>query len=352
MTKLLFIDRDGTIIREPDDEQVDSLDKLSFVPGAITALHNIAQLDYGLVLVSNQDGLGTPAFPTADFEPPHRKMLETLEGEGVSFIAEHIDPTFPADNAPTRKPGTAMLTRYLDGSFDIARSYVIGDRETDRQLAANLGCKAMLTSEMTWADIYARLRMEDRTASVRRTTAETDVSVSVDLDGQGSTRISTGLHFFDHMLEQIPHHSGLSLAVEAKGDIHVDDHHTVEDVGITLGQTLRQALMSKRGIDRYGFVLPMDECRAEVLIDLGGRTDFEWDVKFTREMTGDVATEMWPHFFKSLASALECNLHISARGLNNHHLIEAVFKAFARALRQAVRRDPFRYELPSSKAAL
>lgn len=371
--RLLFIDRDGTILREPADEQIDSLDKVSFVPGAISGLRAIAQTDYVLTLVSNQDGLGTPAFPEADFLPAHRLMLDTLAGEGVRFAAEHIDRSFPADGLPTRKPGTAMLTPYMNSDYDLAGSYVIGDRLTDVELAKNLGCRAILlrTAEEfaplvreagltgccalvteSWEEVAEYLRRTERTAQVERKTAETDIRVRLDLDGRGESHIDTGLKFFDHMLSQLPHHAGVSLTAICHGDLEVDEHHTMEDVAIALGECIRRALGDKRGIERYGFVLPMDESRAMVLLDFGGRADFCWDVAFTRERIGDTPTEMFPHFFKSLATAMQANLHISARGENNHHLIEGVFKAFARALRAAIRRDVFSYDLPSSKGVL
>lgn len=364
MKKAIFIDRDGTVIREPADEQIDSLEKLSFVPGAIGALSRLAGRGYELVMVTNQDGLGTESFPEETFWPAHNKMLETLRGEGVEFDDMLIDRTFPSQNAPTRKPGTAMLGRYMDGSYDLAASFVIGDRPTDCQLARNLGARAIMLAPAEAAPDYCALATTDwdaiarfilsagRSARVDRETAETKISVSVDLDGNAPSSIDTGLKFFDHMLSQIPHHAGISLSVACRGDLEVDEHHTMEDVAIALGEALYTALGDKRGIDRYGFVLPMDECRAEVLIDLGGRIDFRWDVPFTREYVGDTPTEMYEHFFKTLASALRCNLHIKAAGANNHHLIEAVFKAFARALRMAVRRDPYCNNLPSSKAVL
>lgn len=372
--KALFIDRDGTIIVEPvEDMQVDSLEKLEFVPGAISALRSLAALDYDMVLASNQDGLGTASFPEETFWPAHRKMLKTLAGEGVIFSDELIDRSMPEDNAPTRKPRTGMFCRYMDGSYDLASSYVIGDRATDVELAYNLGARAVLLQRpedgermlvgkpcalscvlMTdsWTDVAEFLRRTERRAVVARRTSETDIRVEVDLDGKGEGRIDTGLKFFDHMLDQIPHHSGMSLSVACRGDLEVDEHHTVEDVAIALGEAIYDALGSKRGIDRYGFVLPMDESRAMVLIDFGGRIDFSWDVPFTREYVGDVPTEMFSHFFKSLCAAMHCNLHVQARGENNHHMIEGVFKAFARALKMAVRRDVFSSELPSSKGVL
>ena len=367
MKKAIFIDRDGTIIREPDDEQIDSLEKLEFVPGAISALRELTGRGYELVMVSNQDGLGTDSFPEETFHPAHNKMLSTLRGEGVEFDAEFIDRSFPEENLPTRKPGTAMLTGYLDGSYDLAESFVIGDRLTDVRLALNLGAMGILLADLPegeplpegcvlattdWHRIARYILSRGRSASVRRNTSETRIEVDIDLDGNGKTEIDTGLKFFDHMLNQIPHHSGVSLTVKCQGDLEVDEHHTMEDVAIALGEAITLALGSKRGIERYGFVLPMDESRALVLMDLGGRIDFDWDVEFTREYVGDTPTEMFRHFFHSLCCAMKCNLHVSAKGENNHHLIEGVFKAFARALRMAVRRDPFSYEVPSSKGIL
>ena len=354
LKKALFIDRDGTIIVEPQpSEQVDSFDKFEFIPGAISALKSIAGLDYELVLATNQDGLGTESFPYESFIGPQELMLRTLRGEGVEFDDILIDDSFPEDNKPTRKPGTGMFSKYLSGEYDMSASYVIGDRATDMQLATNLGCKGILLDDNnTWADIAEFLRKGERRATISRNTKETQITVTVDLDGRLESSISTGLNFFDHMLDQIAHHSGIGLQIEAKGDLQVDEHHTMEDVAIALGTALLQALGSKRGIGRYGFALPMDECEAMVLMDLGGRIDFSWDVPFTREYVGDTPTEMFRHFYKSLCEAMQCNLHIRARGENNHHLAEAVFKAFARALRQAVACNPFDYELPSSKGLL
>jgi imidazoleglycerol-phosphate dehydratase/histidinol-phosphatase len=372
--KALFIDRDGTIIMEPPvDLQVDSLEKLAFVPGSITALASIAKLDFELVLATNQDGLGTGSFPETDFYPPHNKMLETLAGEGIVFTNQLIDRTFEHENAPTRKPRTGLFGKYLNGDYDLANSFVTGDRVTDIQLAKNLGAKGILLQPKAigesmiadaglqdvcalitdnWKEIAGFLRAEDRTATITRNTSETEITVSLDLDGQGISEISTGLGFFDHMLWQIVHHAGISLSVNVKGDLHVDEHHTIEDTGIALGEAILTALGSKRGIERYGYVLPMDECEALALLDFGGRTDFQWDVPFHREKIGDVPTEMFSHFFKSFAQAARCNLHIVAKGENEHHKIEGVFKAFARALRMAIRRDAFSYELPSSKGIL
>ena len=352
MKKALFIDRDGTILAEPADEQIDSLAKFAFVPGAISGLKALAGLGYELVLVSNQDGLGTPSFPEEDFLPAQNLMLQTLRGEGVVFDAILIDRSFPADNAPTRKPRTGLLTAYLDGSCDLAGSFVIGDRETDLQLAANLGAEGLQVGPLTWAEIAETVRRSSRRVTLTRTTRETDITLTLDLDGNGESRIDTGLHFFDHMLDQIPHHGGVSLDLRCRGDLEVDEHHTMEDVGIVLGEAVDRALGDKRGIDRYGFALPMDESKALVLVDFGGRADFVWKVRFTREYVGDNPTEMFSHFFKSFCTAARCNLRIEAEGENNHHLAEAVFKAFARTLRQAVRRDVFRDTLPSSKGLL
>ena len=365
LKKAIFIDRDGTIIKEPADEQIDSLEKLEFLPGAISGLRALMNRGYELVMVSNQDGLGTDSFPEDTFWPAHNRMLSTLEGEGVKFDAAYIDRSFPADNAPTRKPRTGMLTSYMDGGYDLAESFVIGDRFTDVQLAQNLGAKGILIAPaggeipegcvlMTddWQEIARHILSSDRKVTVERNTSETRISITLDLDGKGESAIDSGLKFFDHMLWQIPHHAGISLQLKCEGDLEVDEHHSMEDVAIALGQAIDMALGSKRGIDRYGFVLPMDECQAMVLIDFGGRADFVWDVEFTREYVGDTPTEMYRHFFKSLCVAMRCNLHISAKGENNHHLIEGVFKAFARALRMAVRRDVFSYSLPSSKGVL
>ena len=374
MKSVLFVDRDGTILVEPpEDYQVDSLEKLEFVPGAISGLKSVAELDYELVLASNQDGLGTDAFPEHTFWPAHTKMMRTLAGEGVFFDDQLIDPTFPQENAPTRKPGVGMFGKYLTEEYDMASSYVIGDRATDVELAYNLGAKAILLQSKAvgaamlkdksfasscvlitprWADVAEFLRRSERVAVIERKTSETDIRIAIDLDGGLQSQVDTGLKFFDHMLWQLPHHAGISLEALCKGDLEVDEHHTIEDVAIALGEAVGKALGSKRGIDRYGFVLPMDECRAMVLIDFGGRADFVWDVPFRREMVGDVPTEMFKHFFKSLCVAMRCNLHIEARGENNHHLIEGVFKAFVRALKMAIRRDVFKYDLPSSKGVL
>ncbi len=374
MKKALFIDRDGTIIAEPDDEQVDSFEKLRFLPGAISSLARLARTgEYELVMVTNQDGLGTASFPEETFWPVHNLMLSVLEGEGVRFDDMLIDRTFPHENAPTRKPGTGILGRYMDGSYDLANSFVIGDRLTDLQLAANLGARGILVQPAakgrdmaagsglqdvcalacdSWTEIAGFLLSESRSVKVERKTRETEVTVSLDLDGRGESRIATGLGFLDHMLDQIVHHGGVSLEVDCRGDLHVDQHHTMEDVAITLGEAIYKALGSKRGAERYGFALPMDESACVALLDFGGRSDFEWDAAFASENVGDVPTQMFRHFFKSLSASARCNLHISARGENDHHKAEAIFKAFARALRMAVRRTPFSYDLPSSKGIL
>ena len=374
MKKALFIDRDGTIIVEPPvTEQVDTLEQLEYLPGVIGSLASIAELDYELVIASNQDGLGTESNPEDRFWMIHNKMLDTLKGEGIIFDDQLIDPHYASDNHPNRKPGTGMFGKYMSGEYDLAASYVIGDRLTDVQLAQNLGAKAILItddveriktlSESTysdtcvlvtnsWREISEFLRTTERVATVVRKTKETDIEVSIDLDGKGTSGIDTGLKFLDHMIDQIVHHAGVSLQVKAVGDLHVDEHHTMEDVAIVLGEAIIKALGNKRGIGRYGFVLPMDECKALVLIDFGGRIDFEWDVEFTKDYVGDVPTEMFKHFFKSLGAAMNCNLHIAAKGENNHHLAEGIFKGFARALRMAVKREVFSYELPSSKGVL
>ena len=352
MNKVIFVDRDGTLLSEPADEQIDSLEKVEFVPGAISGLKALTGLGYELVMASNQDGLGTPAFPESTFWPAQNLLLKTLEGEGVRFDNILIDPSFPEDNSPNRKPRTGMFGQYLDGSYNLAASWVIGDRETDLELARNLGAKGLQLGPLSWADIVEIIRSSERSAAVERKTAETDISLKLDLDGKGASGIDTGLKFLDHMLNQLVTHGGISLQLSCKGDLEVDEHHTMEDVGIALGEALKKALGDKRGIERYGFALPMDESRALVLLDFGGRSELVWDVEFTREYIGDVPTEMFKHFFKSLASAMQANLYVQARGENNHHLAESIFKAFARTLKQAVRRNVFTYELPSSKGLL
>lgn len=353
--RILFIDRDGTILCEPDDEQVDSYEKFRFVPGAIGALSFLAKhTDYRLVMVSNQDGLGTDSYPEADFWPTHNLMLDILRGEGVEFEAQHIDRSFPQDNLPTRKPGTAMLTSYMDDAdVDMLGSYVIGDRATDAQLAENLGCKSLILGNgMDWKRIAEILFAGDRTATVTRTTHETDIRVSVGLDGNGTSDINTGLGFFDHMLEQIARHGNIDLSIRCRGDLHVDEHHTIEDTALALGECLALALGNKRGIERYGYSLPMDDCLCMVSLDFGGRPWLVWDAEFHREKIGEMPTEMFLHFFKSLSDAARMNLNIKAEGSNEHHKIEGIFKALARALKMAVKRDIEHFNLPSSKGVL
>ncbi len=373
--KALFIDRDGTLVVEPPvDFQLDSLEKLEFVPGVFRNLHFLrGKLDFEFVIVTNQDGLGTDSFPEDTFWPAHNKMLRAFENEGVVFDDILIDRSFPEENLPTRKPGTGMFGNYLNGDYDLASSFVIGDRLTDVQLAKNLGCKAILmqpqeAGEMllsdpelreycvlvtdNWDEISEYLFAGERCAEVVRTTSETDIRINLNLDGIGRCDISTGLGFFDHMLEQIGRHSGIDLSVRVKGDLHVDEHHTIEDTAIALGEALNKALGNKRGIERYGFCLPMDDCLCSVALDFGGRAWLVWDVSFKREKIGDVPTEMFLHFFKSLSDAAKMNLNIKAEGENEHHKIEGVFKAFARAVKMAIRRDIYKYELPSTKGAI
>lgn len=352
MRKVIFIDRDGTLLREPADEQIDALEKVAFVPGAISGMKALTGLGYELVMASNQDGLGTPAFPEETFWPAQNFLLDTLKGEGVVFDDILIDRHFPADGSPCRKPGTGMFGKYLDGSYDLAASWVIGDRETDLELARNLGCKGLQVGPLSWEEIVETIRSTERSAVVARKTRETDIYVRVDLDGKGASAIDTGLKFLDHMLQQLVTHGGIALELTCRGDLEVDEHHTMEDTAIALGDALRQALGDKRGIGRYGFALPMDESRAIVLLDLGGRSELVWDVEFTREYVGDVPTEMFKHFFKSLSAALQANIYVQARGENNHHLAEGVYKAFARTLKQAAARNVFSYDLPSSKGLL
>jgi imidazoleglycerol-phosphate dehydratase/histidinol-phosphatase len=354
--KILFIDRDGTLIEEPADEQIDSFEKLKFVKGVFKNLAFIRQkLDFKFVMVSNQDGLGTDAFPEDTFWPVHNFILQTLEGEGISFDEQLIDRHFPEDNSPMRKPGTGMLTEYLNNDkYDLANSYVIGDRETDRKLAENIGCKALILGQdgMTWDKIAEILFAGERIAEVSRKTKETDIYVKVNLDGSGKCDISTGLGFFDHMLEQIGKHGMMDLTIHTKGDLHVDEHHTIEDTAIVLGECILKGLGDKRGIERYGYCLPMDDCLCQAVLDFGGRPWLVWDVEFHRERVGDVPTEMFLHFFKSFSDAARINLNIKAEGENEHHKIEGIFKALARALKMAVQRDIFHFELPSTKGML
>ena len=368
--KVLFIDRDGTIIVEPiTDYQVDSLEKLEFLPKVIRNLYFIQKnLDYEFVMVTNQDGLGTSSFPENTFWPAQNKMLRTLESEGVVFNDILIDKTFSEENAPTRKPRTGLLTKYLSDEYDLEKSFVIGDRLTDVELANNLGAKAILLNEeieipnvfenvcvlqtSDWDKIAEYLFAGERKAEVKRKTNETDIFVSLNLDGKGKCDISTGLSFFDHMLEQIGKHSGMDLVIKVKGDLNVDEHHTIEDTAIALGEAIYNALGDKRGIERYGYCLPMDDCLCSVALDFGGRPWLVWDAEFKREKIGEMPTEMFLHFFKSLSDSSKMNLNIKAEGTNEHHKIEGIFKALARSLKMAKKRDIFNYELPSTKGTL
>ncbi len=356
MKRLLFIDRDGTLIKEPADEQIDSFEKLEFVEGVFRNLGFIRKnLDFEFVMVSNQDGLGTDSFPEDTFWPVHNFILQTLKGEGIEFDNILIDRHFPEDNHPCRKPGTGMLTEYINNpEYDLANSYVIGDRETDAQLATNLGCKALILGkdDITWEKIAEILFAGERTAEITRTTHETDITVRINLDGTGKCDIQTGLGFFDHMLEQIGRHGMMDLYVRCNGDLHVDEHHSIEDTGIVLGECLLKALGDKRGIERYGYTLPMDDCLCQVALDFGGRPWLVWDAEFHREKVGEMPTEMFLHFFKSVSDAAKMNLNIKAEGDNEHHKIEGIFKAFARSIRMAVKRDIYHYQLPSTKGAL
>ncbi len=373
MKKVLFIDRDGTLVIEPPvDFQLDSLEKLEFYPKVFKNLGFIrSKLDFEFVMVSNQDGLGTDSFPEETFWPAHNKMLKTFENEGITFDDFLIDPSMPEDKSPNRKPGIGMMGKYLEeGAYDLANSFVLGDRITDVQLAKNLGCKAIFLQDSTdelkrkgledvcalatadWDRITEFLFAGERTAQVQRTTKETDIFVKLNLDGTGACDISTGLGFFDHMLEQIGKHSGMDLTIKVKGDLEVDEHHTIEDTAIALGECIYKALGNKRGIERYGYCLPMDDCLCQVALDFGGRPWLVWDAEFNREKIGEMPTEMFLHFFKSLSDAAKMNLNIKAEGQNEHHKIEGIFKALARALKMAVKRDIYHYELPSTKGVL
>ncbi len=377
MKPILFIDRDGVILVEPEDFQIDHIEKARFVPGAISTLSRIAaDFDFYHVLVTNQDGLGTHTFPEENFHPVQDLMLRTLSGEGFQFHEILVDRSRPEDNAPTRKPGTGMLTHLIgNDDFDLSRSLVIGDRWSDLQLARNLGCKAIyfrppnaphhLSPEQEaqlrevivletddWSAIYAYLKMGLREVTHSRNTHETKIDIRLRMEGTGIANIRTGIGFFDHMLDQIARHGKLDLDVTTQGDLHIDEHHTIEDTGIALGEAFALALADKRGMERYGFALPMDEAAAKVLIDFGGRSWLVWEAEFTREKIGDMPTEMFEHFFKSFSDAAKCNLHIQCSGTNEHHKIEAIFKAFAKAIRMAVKRDPFSQYLPSTKGVL
>ncbi len=364
MKKVLFIDRDGTLILEPPtDFQVDSLEKLEFYPGVFQNLSKIAkELDFELVMVTNQDGLGTESFPMEDFIKPHEKMLKAFENEGIIFNDILIDKSFESENSPNRKPGIGMLRKYIYGDYDLENSFVIGDRLTDIQLAKNLGSKSIfinkiqnedadLTTE-NWSEIYQYLKQIPRTAKVSRKTNETDIEIGINLDGSGKSEISTGLHFFDHMLEQISKHGNLNLKIKVKGDLQVDEHHTIEDTGIVLGEAILKALGKKKGIERYGFLLPMDDCLAQVALDFGGRSWLVWEANFKREKIGDVPTEMFEHFFKSFTDSAKCNLNIKVEGENEHHKIESIFKAFAKALKMAVNQSDQNFNVPSTKGSL
>jgi imidazoleglycerol-phosphate dehydratase/histidinol-phosphatase len=362
MKKVLFIDRDGTLVIEPPiDFQLDSLEKLEFYPRVFQWLSKIAiELDYELVMVTNQDGLGTDSFPEETFWPAHNKMLHAFKNEGIEFSEVVIDKSFPEDNAPTRKPRTGLLNRYIYGDYDLANSYVIGDRATDIELAINLKAQGIflgnenteaVLSTTQWSTIYEYLKAIPRTGNVNRTTKETAINVIVNLDGTGQSKLETGIGFFDHMLEQIAKHGNLDLEVSVKGDLEIDEHHTIEDVAITLGEAFLSALGNKKGIERYGFLLPMDDCLAQVSIDFGGRPWLVWETEFKRELVGEMPTEMFMHFFKSFSDAAKCNLNINAKGDNEHHKIEAIFKAFAKALKMAVSKTG-NYSIPSTKGTL
>lgn len=363
MKKVLFIDRDGTLVIEPPvDYQLDSLEKLEFYPGVFQAMAKIAtQLDYELVMVTNQDGLGTTSFPEDTFWPAQNKIIQAFQNEGVEFSEILIDKSFPADNAPTRKPRTGLLQKYIYGDYDLKNSYVIGDRATDIELAKNLGCKGIFIGNETvegaevtttnWAEIVEFLVSKPRVSKVVRTTNETDISIEVNLDGTGKSEITTGIGFFDHMLEQISKHGTIDLNIAVNGDLEIDEHHTIEDVALALGDAFLKALGSKKGIQRYGFLLPMDDCLAQVAIDFGGRPWLVWEADFKREMIGEMPSEMFMHFFKSFSDTAKCNLNMKVEGDNEHHKIEALFKAFAKAIKMAVKKTND-YSIPSTKGTL
>ncbi|WMI67299.1 bifunctional histidinol-phosphatase/imidazoleglycerol-phosphate dehydratase HisB [Mangrovimonas sp. YM274] len=377
MKKVLFIDRDGTLIKEPEDEQIDAFEKLQFYPKVFQYLNKISkELDFELVMITNQDGLGTEVFPENTFWPVHNFIIDTFKNEGIIFSEQFIDRTFPHENAPTRKPKTGLLTKYFSNAYDLSQSFVIGDRLTDIELAKNLNSKGIYinnhtnlgTSEIStkerdlqpyialetnsWEDIYRFLKTEDRTAQLKRNTNETQIDIAINLDGTGKSAIDTGIKFFDHMLDQLARHGQLDLNIEVQGDLDVDEHHTIEDTAIALGEVFAKALSDKRGMERYGFCLPMDDCLAQVAIDFGGRNWLVWDVEFKREMIGQMPTEMFFHFFKSFTDGAKCNLNIKAEGTNEHHKIEAIFKALAKAIKMAVKRDIEKMVLPSTKGIL
>jgi imidazoleglycerol-phosphate dehydratase/histidinol-phosphatase len=370
MKKIIFVDRDGTLIMEPDDQQIDSLEKLEFLPGVFRTLGQIASSgEFELVMVTNQDGMGTNSFPEHKFWPAHQKVIKAFANEDIHFTAVHIDRSLPSENKPTRKPRTGMLSAYLTGVYDIENSLVIGDRLTDIELAKNLGCKGILLNPKgleipeslkpycalattSWSEIARIVLQPGRSGVVKRKTRETDITVHMNLDGQGNSSIKTGLGFFDHMLDQLSKHGLIDLDITVKGDLHVDEHHTIEDTALALGEAFAKLLGNKRGIERYGFFIPMDDCLAQVAVDFGGRPWLVWDVSFTREKIGDVPTEMFYHFFKSFTDTAKCNLNVRCDGQNEHHKIEAVFKAFARAIRMAIRRDSESMVLPTTKGTL
>lgn len=377
MKRVLFIDRDGTLIKEPEDEQVDSFEKLKFFPKVFQYLSRIAkELDFELVMITNQDGLGTDSFPDEAFWPVHTFIMDTFKSEGIEFSEEIIDRTFARDNAPTRKPNTGLLERYFSEAFDLQNSFVIGDRFTDIELAKNLGCKGIFIKDNTnlglseitikreelldfialetndWEQIYNFLKVKERSSKIVRNTNETKIRIDLNLDGTGKSQINTGIAFFDHMLDQLARHGQLDLEIQVNGDLEVDEHHTIEDTAIALGEVFAQALGNKLGIERYGFCIPMDDCLAQVAIDFGGRNWLVWDAEFNREMIGKMPTEMFFHFFKSFTDGAKCNLNIKAEGSNEHHKIEAIFKAFAKAIKMAVKRDVDKMILPSTKGTL
>lgn len=377
MKKVLFIDRDGTLINEPPDEQIDSFEKLEFYPRSLYYLSKIAkELDYELVMVTNQDGLGTDAHPEVNFWPVHNFVMNTFANEGVIFNEVIIDKTFAHENAPTRKPNIGLLQHFLTADYDLKNSFVIGDRINDIILAKNLGAKAIwlcnnlqlganenlekiealndyiALKTQNWEDIYTMLKAGTRTIHHERNTNETKISIDIDLDGTGKAEISTGLNFFDHMLDQIARHGSIDLKIKTNGDLHIDEHHTIEDTGIALGEAFAKAIGNKLGLERYGFCLPMDDCLAQAAIDFGGRSWIVWDADFKREKVGDMPTEMFYHFFKSFSDAAKCNLNIKAEGDNEHHKIEAIFKAFAKAIKMAIKRDAEKLVLPSTKGVL
>lgn len=373
MKRVLFIDRDGTLIYEPaDDPQIDSLEKLLFIPGVFTWLGKLVrEMDFELVMVTNQDGLGTKSFPEDTFWPVQNLVIKTLEGEGIKFSSVHIDRSLPEENKPTRKPGTAMLTSFFSSDYDLTHSFVIGDRLTDIELAKNLGAQGILLNDgslkqrlegssfgnacvavvQSWKEIYEAIKPK-RFAFVERKTNETAIHIDIDLDGSGKSNIKTGLGFFDHMLDQLARHGLIDLDIYVKGDLQIDEHHTIEDTALALGEAFNKALADKRGIERYGFCLPMDDCLAQVAIDFGGRPWLVWEAEFNREKIGEMPTEMFFHFFKSFSDTAKCNLNIKAEGTNEHHKIEGIFKAFAKAIKMAVRKDPFSNQLPSTKGTL